>query len=272
MGLLEPGIIRDKAMLRALIETLRELSEEAYSEVGGADAIIAEAERRIFSIAENKFDLSFDRIRDVLRDNLSLLEQLSDNPDLLSGVKTQFEGLDRVLVGLGKGDLVLVGARPRFYLEEGEHMLTLETVREPIAIKSITLCSVEQPDSYEAYLQKHADAADYSGSDKIYIQAEYPTATSDRTIYQLNDRSSVITMPQDPALIKMNEIGGEKWQYAEQARKRRGQQRRQQQQQRRETDYHKPFGSLRFHRYPSFGSQLMAFSITQTASESKGKR
>ena len=106
------GIIRDKAMLRALIETLRELSEEAYSEVGGADAIIAEAERRIFSIAENKFDLSFDRIRDVLRDNLSLLEQLSDNPDLLSGVKTQFEGLDRVLVGLGKGDLVLVGARP----------------------------------------------------------------------------------------------------------------------------------------------------------------
>ena len=38
-------IIRDKAMLRALIEALRELSEEAYSEVGGADAIIAEAER-----------------------------------------------------------------------------------------------------------------------------------------------------------------------------------------------------------------------------------
>ena len=90
----------------------------------------------------------------------------------------------------------------QFYLEEGEHMLTLETVREPIAIKSITLCSVEQPDSYEAYLQKHADAADYSGSDKIYIQAEYPTATSDRTIYQLNDRSSVITMPQALRLSK----------------------------------------------------------------------
>lgn len=33
-------IIRDKAMLRALIEALRELSEEAYSEVGGADAIL----------------------------------------------------------------------------------------------------------------------------------------------------------------------------------------------------------------------------------------
>ena len=48
----------------------------------------------------------------MLRDNLSLLEQLSENPDLLSGVKTQFEGLDRVLVGLGKGDLVLVGTRP----------------------------------------------------------------------------------------------------------------------------------------------------------------
>ena len=102
----------------------------------------------------------------------------------------------------------------KFCLEEGEHTLTLDTVREPIAIKSIKLCTVDLPVSYEEYLQKYSSASDYTGSDKIYIQAEYPTLTSDGTIYQLNDRSSVITMPQDPALIRMNEIGAEKWQYA----------------------------------------------------------
>ena len=71
------SIIRDKALLRALIEEIRDISEEAYSEVGGADAILAEAEKRIFAIAENKFDLSMARISDVLRSNLALLEQLS---------------------------------------------------------------------------------------------------------------------------------------------------------------------------------------------------
>ena len=106
------SIIRDKALLRALIEEIRDISEEAYSEVGGADAILAEAEKRIFAIAENKFDLSMARISDVLRSNLALLEQLSENPELLSGAKTQFEALDRLIVGMGKGDLVLVGGRP----------------------------------------------------------------------------------------------------------------------------------------------------------------
>ena len=106
------SIIRDKALLRALIEEIRDISEEAYSEVGGADAILAEAEKRIFAIAENKFDLSMARISDVLRSNLALLEQLSENPELLSGAKTQFEALDRLIVGMGKGDLVLIGGRP----------------------------------------------------------------------------------------------------------------------------------------------------------------
>lgn len=100
----------------------------------------------------------------------------------------------------------------RFYLSAGEHTITLATVSEPMAIQSISLVPATTLPTYSQYLEQHKDAPDYTG-DKMYTQAEFPTATSDRTIYQLNDRSSAITVPQDPALVLLNAIGGDKWQY-----------------------------------------------------------
>ena len=103
-----------------------------------------------------------------------------------------------------------------FYLEAGEHTLGLQTVRETIAINGIRLCDAhtELTPAYADYYSAHGgDAAVYHGDAVIYVQAEYATETSERTIYQLNNRSSVYTQPNDPALIRLNEIGGEKWEY-----------------------------------------------------------
>lgn len=99
-----------------------------------------------------------------------------------------------------------------FCFEEGKHTISLNTVREPVAVKTFALVPVETSITYQEYLENHKDAKDYSGED-IYVQAEYPTLTSDRTLYQLNDRSSVISQPQDSALIRLNSIGGDKWTY-----------------------------------------------------------
>lgn len=101
----------------------------------------------------------------------------------------------------------------KFYFEKGEHTLTLQTVKEPLAIKSITLTKADEVPTYDEYLENHNDASDYTGDSKVMIQAEYPNIVSERTIYQLNDRSSTITIPQDPAKIRTNQIGGDKWQY-----------------------------------------------------------
>ncbi|MDL2287698.1 hypothetical protein LJB90_03985, partial [Eubacteriales bacterium OttesenSCG-928-G02] len=103
----------------------------------------------------------------------------------------------------------------KFYFQKGTQVLTLSTVRETLAIKSIKLVPPETLRSYEEYIDFYSKqgAKDYSGSESYKIQAEYPTMTSDRTIYQLNDRTSVISEPQDPALVKLNSIGGNKWQY-----------------------------------------------------------
>ena len=103
----------------------------------------------------------------------------------------------------------------RFALTKGEHVITLNTVREPLAIKRITLVPREEVLSYVEYLEyyKNQGAKDYAGDKAVKVQAEYPTFTSDKTIYQLNDRSSAITEPQHAALQRLNSIGGDKWTY-----------------------------------------------------------
>ena len=100
-----------------------------------------------------------------------------------------------------------------FCFSKGTHAISLQAIREPIAIKSIKLVVAEGTISYEDYLNIYADKNDYTGSDTVKIQAEYPTTTSGNTIYALNDRSSAYTEPQDSSLIRLNKIGGDKWQY-----------------------------------------------------------
>ena len=100
------------------------------------------------------------------------------------------------------------------YLSAGEHVFSLQTVRETTALSAITLCTAPIAPSYKEYYEsKGGDNAIYKGDYSLIAQAEYASATSERTIYQLNNRSSVYTQPQDPALIRLNEIGGEKWEY-----------------------------------------------------------
>ena len=100
-----------------------------------------------------------------------------------------------------------------FYIPEGEHTIGLQSVREPLAIKSITLTKAPSAPTYEEYLENHKDASDYTGDDKFIVQTEYSQVISDNTIYQLNDRSSAYTEPQDSALIRLNTMGGDKAQY-----------------------------------------------------------
>lgn len=101
----------------------------------------------------------------------------------------------------------------QFYFTAGENTIQLEAQRESMMIASIELSPARTLMSYEDYLAAHADAKDYSGG-QIKIQAEYPSATSENTVYATNDRTSYITEPQDASQLLLNAIGGDggdKW-------------------------------------------------------------
>ncbi len=106
------NIVRNKALLRKLIDVSGEITEDAYAEQDDAARIIDSAESKIFAIAQTKEQKDFAHIRDVIIETYRQIKEVADNKGETAGTPTGFSGLDRVLVGLGKSDLVLVGARP----------------------------------------------------------------------------------------------------------------------------------------------------------------
>lgn len=98
--------------------------------------------------------------------------------------------------------------------EAGVHTISLEATREDLIIKTITLYPYEDLPSYEDVLAEYTAAGYQSavGAEPIILQAEYTDATSAKTIYPQNDRTSALTQPQSPTLSKLNTLGGTKWQ------------------------------------------------------------
>lgn len=105
-------IVKDKSTLRRLITACEEISGEAYSEIGEVEHTLDAAEQRIFEIAEHRESKNFERIDAVLKRVYENLEILSKDKNAFKGTPTGFSGIDRVLVGMGESDLVLIGARP----------------------------------------------------------------------------------------------------------------------------------------------------------------
>ena len=105
-------IVKEKSVLRKLIEACGEISEAAYSEQKSVSSILDHAENMIFNIAQGRDTKNFRHVKEVLGDVFHHLHELNTNKEATQGTRTGFSGLDRVLAGMGKSDLVLVGARP----------------------------------------------------------------------------------------------------------------------------------------------------------------
>ena len=105
-------IIRDKAVLRQLIDAGDDITEAAYAGDDSADNLVEYAESKIFRIAEGRENKNFVHIRDALIQVYDRLSKLSQNPEELRGTPTGYTALDNVIVGMQNSDLVLIGARP----------------------------------------------------------------------------------------------------------------------------------------------------------------
>jgi len=105
-------IVKDKSTLRRLINVCDEISADAYSEEEEVRTVIDNAEQKIFDISHNNDTKEFRHIRDVLQNVYKDIETLSETKGAITGTRTGFSALDRTLVQMGKGDLIILGARP----------------------------------------------------------------------------------------------------------------------------------------------------------------
>lgn len=143
------NIIREKSILRKLINASNEIIEKGYRENEEVQKIIELAETRIFAISQNRNINTFTEIKDVLLEVFNQLEERAMNKGSLTGITTGYDDLDRMTSGLQRSDLILLAARPSM----GKTALALNIAMNAVKTGvSVALFSLEM--SKEQYVQR----------------------------------------------------------------------------------------------------------------------
>lgn len=97
------------------------------------------------------------------------------------------------------------------YFDQGVNTITLESVRESMAIASIGITSYQKTLSYEEYLSSHSDKEVKELDAPIKVEGHLAFERTSPTLYAISDRTDPLNTPVDPVKIKLNAIGGSKW-------------------------------------------------------------
>jgi replicative DNA helicase len=107
-------IVRDKALLRRLIEVGGDISASAYETEGRmASELVDLAEQKVFEIADQGARRGgFAALKQILPGTIDRLDVLSHSEGDITGISTGFAEMDRLTAGLQRGDLIIVAGRP----------------------------------------------------------------------------------------------------------------------------------------------------------------
>lgn len=100
-----------------------------------------------------------------------------------------------------------------FYLEAGEHELTLTGVKANFCIDTIKFYNQEDLVSY-AESEHYADAStmgSYGATEVVRVEGEDATYKTHSTLYATYDRNSYLVSPSDPTKMRYNTIGADNW-------------------------------------------------------------
>ena len=107
-------ILREKFYIRTLISVSKEIIEDSVSSDTSADLMLDSAEQKIYDIRQGRVSKGPTKIGDIIVNEVydKLQKLTSADKDQYKGFTTGFTDLDKVITGLNKSDLVIVGARP----------------------------------------------------------------------------------------------------------------------------------------------------------------
>jgi replicative DNA helicase len=105
-------IVKEKAILRGLINTATEIVTRGYEDGGDVEDLLDQAEKNIFQISESQIKPSFYEIKNLLKESFKSIEKLYESKEIVTGVPSGFEELDKLTSGFQPSDLVIVAGRP----------------------------------------------------------------------------------------------------------------------------------------------------------------
>ncbi|MEP6493633.1 MAG: replicative DNA helicase [bacterium] len=135
-------IVREKAILRRLIEVSTTIVAEAFEGKSTANELLDEAESKIFAVSQQQTRDGFTRIKELLWPTMERIEALQRGGKTVTGVASGFNDLDELTSGFQPADLIIVAARPSmgktaFTLNVAQHAAIEHNV--PVAFFSLEM-------------------------------------------------------------------------------------------------------------------------------------
>ena len=205
-------IVREKFYIRTLINISSETIEMAVAQEETADNLLDNAEQKIYNIRQGKTSNAPSKLRDIIvNDVYDRLQKLTgEDKDLYKGFTTGFADLDKVLTGLNRSDLILIGARPAM----GKTSFALNLARNVAAVgkRKVLFFSLEMTKEQLAMRVLGTEArvsskkmrnGQISGEEWVKL-GNATSALNDCELYF--DDTSTITVPEMKA--KIRRLGG----------------------------------------------------------------
>ncbi len=105
-------IVKDKAILRALIDSSANIINSCFSETSDVALLLDSAEKTIFHITDRNNAKSYQDSGNILDKVFTTLTERYRNKGRTTGLATDYTELDRMTGGLQPSDLIILAARP----------------------------------------------------------------------------------------------------------------------------------------------------------------
>ena len=105
-------IVNDCSTRRELIKTSGEIRSMSFEYEKDSNAILDEAEKKIFSLTERNETTTIHSIKNIVIEDIEIIQTRYNNKSEFSGIPSGFSKLDAMTSGFQPSELIIIGARP----------------------------------------------------------------------------------------------------------------------------------------------------------------
>ena len=106
------GIVREKAILRRLVDAGTRIVQFGYAGEGDVDDLVDQAQAEVYQVTDKRNSEDYAPLSEIMDGVLDEIEAIGNREAGLYGVPTGFADLDDLTNGLHAGQMIIVAARP----------------------------------------------------------------------------------------------------------------------------------------------------------------
>jgi replicative DNA helicase len=171
-------IVKEKFIVRHLISNATQIVTDCYDVTEDVEGLLDRAEKAIFDIASKKFSGGVVPIKEIVRNQIEIIDRLYQRKEHVTGIPTGYHAFDSLTAGLQPSDLIILAARPSMGKSAlmtciAEHVGMI--AKQPVAIFSLEM-SKEQ--LIQRMLCSRARVDAHKVRTGFLAQADWPALTS----------------------------------------------------------------------------------------------